>query len=90
MAQERKKVVKKPVTKVAPKKRPEPEPEPPKERKPRAKASDDKYVRVATNAKQEETRAIGERVQRGELKWSYYAGESDKGYHYYLVIKKES
>ena len=89
MGLERKKVKKKEIPKVQPKKRPDPVPEPPKERKPRAKASDDKYIRVATDAKQEETRAIGERVQRGEVKWAYFAGEGDKGYHYYLV-KKES
>jgi hypothetical protein len=88
MSEERKKAKITQVKKVEPKKRPAPEPEPPKDKKPRAKASDDKYVRVATNAKQEETRAIGEQVQRGELKWAYYTGESDKGYHYYLVIKK--
>ena len=86
MAKERKKVEKKPVKKVAPKKRPEPQPEPPKQRKPKSKPSDDKYIRIPTTASQEEFKVIGDRVQRGELKWAYYAGEGDKGAHYYIVL----
>jgi hypothetical protein len=88
MSTERKKVEKKVIAKVAPKKRPEPEPEPEPEPKVRAKASDDKYIRLATDSKQEEFKAISERVHRGELKWAYYATDNGKGYHHYLVIKK--
>ena len=88
MSKERKKAKIKPVKKIEPKKRPAPEPEPPKQKK--TKTSTDKYVKVSLSATQDETRAIGERVQRGELKWAYYAGEGEKGYIYYLVIKKES
>jgi len=94
MSNERKKVTKKPIPKAKPKprvevkgkKKPKPKPEPvvpPKERKPK---SEDKYIRIAGNAKAEEFRAIGERVQRGEIKWAYYAVDGDKGYHHYIVL----
>lgn len=80
MSPERKKAKISPINKLVPKKRPIPEP--PKKTKP----STDKYVKLSTTASQEEARAMGERVQRGEVKWAYYASEN----HYYLVIKKES
>jgi hypothetical protein len=86
MSKERKKVDKKPVAKVAPKKRPEPVPEPPKEKKPK---SEDKYVRVAMDAKQEEFNAMSDRVKNGEVKWAYYATDNNKGYHHYLVLPKQ-
>ena len=47
-----------------------------------------KFVRVSTNAKQEEFKAIGDRVQLGELKWSYYVSDGGNGSHYYLVLNK--
>lgn len=80
---EKKRVVRKPIPKIVAKKRPPPEPEPPKSKKPK---TEDKYVRLATDASQEEFRAIGERVQAGEVKWAYYAGDGNKGHHYYLVL----
>jgi hypothetical protein len=45
-----------------------------------------KYVQV----KDTESRAtfvdIGERVQRKELKWSYFGVENSVGIHYYLIL----
>jgi len=95
MSNERKKVIKKTVSKPKPKKRieapnkkkksPKIEKvvEKPKKRKDKV---EDKYVRVSTKAQIEELRLISERVQKGELKWAYYAADGDKGYHYYIVL----
>lgn len=47
---------------------------------------EDKYIRIAGDSKQE-FKAISERIQRGEVKWVYYASDNGKGYHYYLVIQ---
>jgi len=47
-----------------------------------------KYIRIASDAPQDEFRLIGERVQRGELKWGYFASDGNKNYHHYLVVKK--
>lgn len=54
---------------------------------PKIKRVEDKYLKLALNAPQDERRAFGERVQKGELKVAYYAAEGDIGYHYYIVIK---
>lgn len=84
--EERKKVeVKKPLPKADLKKRPEPEPEPPKEKKIK---SDDKYVRLAEDAPQSEFIAMSERVKNGEVKFAYYALDTTKGYHNYIILKK--
>jgi hypothetical protein len=102
MSNERKKVQPKPIVKTEPKKREVPvktpvvkvEPkkpvvkETPKPEEPKQKKSENKYVRIALDVKGEERNAIVERVKNGELKLAYYATENDKGYHYYLVIKK--
>ena len=99
MSEERKKVEKKPVIQVEPKKRVEPVPTvvektkvEPKEKvevkaEPKTKRSENKYIRLALDAKMEERKAISERIQKGELKLAFYATDSDVGYHYYLVIK---
>ena len=50
-------------------------------------ALDEKYVKISSDAKAEEFKAIGERTQRGEVKWAYYTIENDKGFHYYQIIK---
>ena len=55
---------------------------------PKAKRSENKYVRIALDAKAEEKKKFSEKVQKGELKLACYAIDGDKGYHYYLVIKK--
>lgn len=52
------------------------------------KRSENKYVRVASDAKAEEKKVFTEKVQKGELKFACYGIDGDKGYHYYLVIKK--
>lgn len=85
MSQERKKVPKKPIIVVEARKRPEPLPEEPD--KPLVKMSDDKYIKVADDAKIEEYRALNERILRGEIKWSHYAIDNTKSYHYYLIKK---
>ena len=51
-------------------------------------ALDDKYVKISSDAKAEEFKSIGEQVQKGEVKWAYYTIENDKGFHYYIIIKK--
>lgn len=55
---------------------------------PKPKKSENKYVRIALDAKAEDKKEFSEKVQKGELKLAYYAIDNDKGYHYYLVIKK--
>jgi len=45
------------------------------------------YVRVSENAKKARFVEMGERVQNGELKWSYYAIDGNVGYHYYRKLK---
>ena len=52
------------------------------------KRSENKYVRIALDAKPEEKKEFSGKVQKGELKLACYAIDGDKGYHYYLVIKK--
>lgn len=52
------------------------------------KRSENKYVRLALDAKPDERKEFSEKVQKGELKLAFYAIDNDKGYHYYLVIKK--
>ena len=49
--------------------------------------SDSTYIKLHPKDKSDEFRTIGERVQRGELKWAYYAIDNDKGYHYYEKLK---
>jgi hypothetical protein len=96
MSGERKKVQQKPIPKIEPKKRVQDsvadvkKTEPKKEEKPevKPKKSEDKYVRVALDAKADERNEFTTRVKNGELKYAYYATDNDKGYHYYLVLKK--
>lgn len=49
---------------------------------------DDKYIRISANGQQAKFCLLGERVQRGEVKWSHYAIDNNVGYHHYLVLKK--
>jgi len=56
--------------------------------KPKTKRSEDKYIRIALDASSDERKIFTDRVAKGELKLAYFAVENDKGYHYYLVIKK--
>ncbi len=45
----------------------------------------DKYIRISSDAKSQEFKVIGDRVQKGELKWAYYTIENEKGFHYYII-----
>jgi hypothetical protein len=49
---------------------------------------EEKYVKIKSDASKEEFRVIGERVQKGELKWSHYCSDGPVGAHYYTEIKK--
>lgn len=62
--------------------------EEPKEVKQRAKPSENKYIRLAIDAKGEERKVFSDKVKNGEIKLAHYATDGDKGYHYYLVFKK--
>ncbi len=92
----KKRVEPKPVANVEPKKRVEPKPvvEPKIElnteekSETKTKRAENKYVRVALDAKAEERNQFTTKVKNGELKYAYYATDNDKGYHYYLVLKK--
>jgi hypothetical protein len=84
-----------PVSKVEPKKRAVVKPvivEPVKpviaEPTEKVKRSENKYVRIAYDAKPEEKKEFSEKVQKGELKLACYAVDGDKAYYYYLVTKK--
>lgn len=57
----------------------------PTRKKPRNMAN---FVRVSTRSKQATFVEMGQRVQKGELKWSRYVLEDGVGYHYYLILKK--
>ena len=46
------------------------------------------FVRISTRSKQAKFVEMGQRVQKGELKWSRYVLEDGVGYHYYLILKK--
>ena len=95
MNEERKKVEKKPVIQVEPKKRVEPIPELKVvetakidiKTKPKNKRSENKYIRLALGANMEDRKAFSERIQKGELKLAFYAVDGDVGYHYYLVLR---
>lgn len=54
----------------------------------KVKRSENKYVRIAYDAKPEEKKDFNDKVQKGELKLACYAIDGDKGYYYYLVNKK--
>ena len=84
-----------PVPKVEPKKRAVVKPviaEPVKpviaEPTEKVKRSENKYVRIAYDAKPEEKKEFSEKVQKGELKLACYAVDGEKAYYYYLVTKK--
>lgn len=87
-----------PVPKVEPKKRAEVKPttkpvikeivNPTIEATEKVKRSENKYVRIAYDAKPEEKKEFNDKVQKGELKLACYAVDGDKAYYYYLVIKK--
>lgn len=50
---------------------------------------DNRYVKVSTNSKSIKFVEMGQRVQRGEVKWAYFTTDNGIGYHYYLKLKKD-
>lgn len=55
---------------------------------PSTKRSEDKYIRIATNAPMDERKVIADKVTKNEVSLSHYAIDGELGFHYYLVIKK--
>ena len=51
------------------------------------KVGDDKFIKLAEDATSEEFKTIGDRVQKGEVRWHHYAVDGNKNYHHYLIIK---
>jgi hypothetical protein len=47
------------------------------------------FVKIKLDSKKEDFNLIMQRIQKGELKWSYYATEGDTPYQYYLKINKQ-
>lgn len=93
MDTERKKTELKPITKLEPKQRGENQTLPisnliVEEEKPSVKRSENKYVRIALDAKGEERSEFSAKVKIGEIKYAYYATDGDKEYHYYKILKK--
>jgi hypothetical protein len=92
MCAQRKKVEKKPVLKVEPKKRDTPIEVPKIEVKenvePKPKRSENKYVRISIEATNEERKAFNEKFKSGDIKFAYCGIENDKLYHYFLILKK--
>tara|TARA_R110000868_G_scaffold303943_1_gene564442 strand:+ start:155 stop:487 length:333 start_codon:yes stop_codon:yes gene_type:complete len=54
----------------------------------KVKRAENKYIKIALDAKPEERSEFSSKVKSGEIKYAYYATDSDKGYHYYIVLKK--
>lgn len=48
----------------------------------------DKYVRLLTGSKPEEIKAVRDKVNVGELKYSHYSIDGNNGCYHYLVLKK--
>jgi len=48
----------------------------------------DKYVRLLTGSTPEEIKAVRDRVNAGELKYSHYSIDGNNGCYFYLVLKK--
>ena len=55
---------------------------------PSTKRSEDKYLRIATNAPMDERKLMSDKVAKNEVSLSHYAIDGELGFHYYLVIKK--
>jgi hypothetical protein len=45
-----------------------------------------KYIKISSNESSEKFKELGDRVQRKELKWAYFATENSIGMHYYLIL----
>lgn len=57
------------------------------ESKKEVKVKEKKFVRVKANSTKDEYSAILQRVQKGELKWSFYGTDGETGYQHYEVLK---
>ena len=51
------------------------------------KTKEKKFVRIKVNSTKEEFSTILQRVQKGELKWSFYGTDGETGYQHYEVLK---
>lgn len=58
------------------------------EPEPRFKRSENKYIKLALDAKAEEKKEFSDKVNKGELRFAFFGLDGDKGYHHYLVLKK--
>jgi hypothetical protein len=98
MAKERKRIEKKQVSIVTPKKREVKNKKVTAKQKvlPQEKPLEEvkesklpyKIVKICEGAKPEEHKEIAEKIQRSEIKWLYYATDGNNGCRYYYVIKK--
>ena len=52
------------------------------------KRNNREYIKVSENSKSSKFIEMGSRVQKGEVKWSYYSIDGNVGYHYYLKIQQ--
>lgn len=52
------------------------------------KRNENKYTRISAENYKDSYETINVKVKNGELKWAHYATEGDKGYHYFMNIKK--
>lgn len=59
----------------------------PEAKRTRTKASDDKYIRFSEKNYSESSKIVSDRLQKGEIKYAYYAIDGDEGYHYFLINK---
>ena len=51
------------------------------------KTKSPEYIRISENSQSTKFKEMGERIQRGEIKWSFYGIDGNVGYHYYLKLK---
>ena len=51
------------------------------------KTKSPEYVRISENSQASKFKEMGERIQRGEIKWSFYGIDGNVGYHYYRKLK---
>jgi len=50
------------------------------------KKNNREYIKVSENSKSSKFVEMGNKVQKGEVKWSYYSVDGNVGYHYYLKL----
>tara|TARA_Y100000589_G_scaffold95011_1_gene89728 strand:+ start:54 stop:389 length:336 start_codon:yes stop_codon:yes gene_type:complete len=51
------------------------------------KINPNNYVRISENSNPAKFNEMGQKVQKGLVKWAYYAIDGNVGYHYYLKLK---